>query len=50
MENKLDRNNLIYKTGNKEKDERHGFKKFETTRSFGRETYNNDFSLDDALE
>ena len=50
MENKLDRNDLIYKTGNKKKDKTYDFQKFKTIRSFGREIYNNDLSLDDSLE
>ena len=50
MENKLDRNDLIYKIGNKKKDKAYDFQKFKTIRSFGREIYNNDLSLDVALE
>ena len=50
MENKLHRDNLIYKTGNKKKDETNDFQKCETIRSFGREISNNYLSLDDALE
>ena len=50
MENKLDRNDLIYKTGTKTKDKKYDFEKFKTITSFGREIYNNDLSLDDALE
>ena len=50
MENKLDRNDLFYKTGNKKKYRRNNFQKFKIMRSFGREIFNNDFSLDDALE
>ena len=50
IENKLHRDNLIYKTGNKKKDETNDFQKFEAIRSFGREIYNNYLSLDDALE
>ena len=30
LENKLDRNDLIYKTGNKKNDKTHDFQKFET--------------------
>ena len=33
MENELDRNDLIYKTGNKKKDKTYDFQKFETIRS-----------------
>ena len=50
MKNKLDRNYLIYKTGDKKRDKTFDFQKFETTRSFGKEIYNNDSALDDALE
>ena len=49
MENKLDRNDLIYKKGNKKKDKTHVFQMFKT-RSFEKETYNNDLLLDDSLE
>ena len=50
MENKLNRNYLIYKTGNKKKDKIYDFQKFKTIRSFGREIYNNDLPLDDVIE
>ena len=50
MENKLNRNNLICKAGNKKKDKMYDFQMFERKRYFGRENYNNDLSLDDALE
>ena len=42
MENKISRDNLTYKKGNKKNDE--------TVRSFVREIYNNDLSLGDVLE
>ena len=42
MENKISRDNLTYKKGNKKKDK--------TVRSFVREIYNNDLSLGDVLE
>ena len=45
MENKLDRNYLIYKTS-----KIYNFQKYKTTRSSVKETFNNDISLDDALE
>ena len=48
-ENKLNRNDLIYKTGNKKRI-KHDFQKFKTIRSFGRAIYENDLSLDDALK
>ena len=50
IENKLNRDNSIYKTGNKKKDETYDFQKFKTIRSFGRKIYSNDLSLDDAIE
>ena len=50
IENKLDGNNLFYKTGNKKNDKTYDFQTFETIRYFGREIYNSDLSLDDALE
>ena len=49
MENKLNRDNLIYKTGNKKKDKTYDFQKFKTT-FFGRENYNDHLSLDDTIE
>ena len=39
MESKLDSHNLIYKTGNKEKEKRYNFKKFKTIRSFGKKKF-----------
>ena len=42
MENKISSDNLTYKKGNKKNDK--------TVRSFVREIYNNDLSLDDVLE
>ena len=50
MKNKIDRNDLIYKTFNTKKDETYDFQKFKTIRSLTREIYNNDLSLNDALE
>ena len=50
IENKIDGKELIYKTGNKKKDKTYDFQKFKTIRFFWREIYNNDLSLDDALE
>ena len=50
MKNKIDRNDLIYKTFNTKKDETYDFQKFKTIRSLRREIYNNDLSLNDALE
>ena len=50
MVNKLNRNDLIYQTGNKKKDRTYDFQKFKTIRFFGRGIHKNNFSLDDALE
>ena len=50
MKNKHNRDELIYKTGNTKKDETNDFQKFKTIIIFGREIYNNDLSLHDALE
>ena len=50
MENKLNRDDFIYKTGNKKKDKIYDFQKFKTIRSFRRSIYNNDLSLYDALD
>ena len=50
IENKIDGKELICKTGNKKKDKTYDFQKFKTIRFFWREIYNNDLSLDDALE
>ena len=49
MENKLDRNDLIYKKGNKKKYKMYDFPKFSTIRSFWRKIYSNGLSLDDAV-
>ena len=46
----MDRDDLIYKTGNKKKDKTYDFQKFKTIRSFGREIDNNYLLIDDALE
>ena len=50
MENKLDRNDLIYETSNKKKDKTYDFQNFKTIRFFGGEIDNNGLSLDDTLE
>ena len=50
MQYKLNRDNLIYKTGNKKKNKTYDFQMFKTLWSFGRGIYNNYLSLDDALE
>ena len=41
--------NLIYKTGNKNKDKTYDFQKFKT-RSFGRYFHNDELTLEDAIE
>ena len=43
MEIKLNRDDLIYKTGNKNKGKTFDFQKFKIIRSFRREIYNNDY-------
>ena len=48
MKNKINRDDLIYKTGNKKNDKVYDFQNFKTIRYFGREIYNNNLSLDDA--
>ena len=50
MENKPDRNYLIYRTSKKKNDKTDYFQKFKTITSFGKEIYNNDLSLDHAVE
>ena len=50
MENKLNRNNLIYETGNNKKDKTCDCQQYKTIKCFGREIYNNGLSLDDAHE
>ena len=50
MENKSDRDELIYKTGNDKRDKTYDFQKFKVIKSSGREIYDNDSSLDDAIE
>ena len=49
MENKLDRNDLIYETSNKKKNKTYDFQNFKTIRFFGEEIDNNGLSLDDTL-
>ena len=50
MKKKLNRDDLIYKPRNREKDKTYYFQQFKTIRSFGREIYINDLSLHAALE
>ena len=50
MENKLNIANLIYKAGNKKNYKTYDFQKFKKLRFFGSKIYNNDLSLDGALE
>ena len=49
IEIKLNRGDLIYKTSNKKRI-KHDCQKFKTIISFGREIYNDNLSLDDALK
>ena len=49
MENKLNKDDLIHKTGNKKKKKHMVFKSLKHS-FFARELYNNDLSLDEALE
>ena len=50
MENKLDENDLTYKICDKKKKKTYDFQEFATIKPFWREIWNNDLSLDDALE
>ena len=50
MKKKQNRDNLIYKTGNKKKSKSYDLQKCKTIRSFGRKIYKNNLSLDDAIE
>ena len=50
MENKLNRHDLIYITGNKKNDKTYHFEKFKTIRSFGRQIDDSDLSVHDAFE
>ena len=50
IEKKVNRDDLIYKTGNEKNDKTYDFQNFKTIRSFGRKIYNNYLLLDDALE
>ena len=49
MEPKINRDDLIYKTGDKKKDITYIFQKFKTTRSFGREVSGSIITLNNAL-
>ena len=49
-EEKINRNDLIYKSSNKKKNEIFGFRKFKAIKSFGREIYSNNLKLDNAFE
>ena len=50
IEKNVNRDYLIYKTGNEKNDKTYDFQNFKTIRSFGRKIYNNYLLLDDALE
>ena len=49
-EQKPNRDDLIYKTDNKKRDERYDFQKFITIKPFGRKIYNEELTQDDVLE
>ena len=50
VEQKFDRDTLISKTGDKKKDKKYDFRKFNTLRPFGREICKDERTLEDALE
>ena len=50
MENKLNRDYLIYKTSIEKKDRTFGFQMFKAIWSFEKEIYNNELSLNDVLK
>ena len=50
MEYKLNRDDLIYKTGNGKKNKTNDVQQFKTIRSFRKETCNKELLLDHALE
>ena len=50
IERETNRDDLIYKTGNKRKSKTCDFQKFKTMRSFGREIYNGAITLNDTFE
>ena len=49
-EEKINRNDLIYKSSNKKKNKIFGFRKLKAIKSFGREIYSNNLKLDNAFE
>ena len=50
MDKKMNRDDLIYKRGNKKKIKIYDFQKFKTIRSFEREIYSSIITLNDTLE
>ena len=46
---KINRDDLIYKSGNKKQDKKFDFEKFKIIKSFGREIYCDNLTLDDVL-
>ena len=50
MDKKMNRDDLIYKRGNKKKSKIYDFQKFKTIRSFEREIYSSIITLNDTLE
>ena len=49
IEEKINRDDLIYKSGNKKQDKKFDFEKFKIIKSFGREIYCDNLTLDDVL-
>ena len=49
IEEKINRDDLIYKSGNKKQDKKFDFEKFKIIKSFGREIYSDNLTLDDVL-
>ena len=50
IEQNINRDNLIYKLGDKKKDKTYDFQKFKKIRSFGIEICNDELALEDPLE
>ena len=50
IEEKVNKYDLLYKSGNKKKDKTFDFQKFKTRKFFGRENFSGIITPDDALE
>ena len=50
IEQKINRDNLVYKTGDQKKGKTYDFQKFKARISFQRGIYNDELTLEDALE